>query len=64
MYPKKNSYYLCAKIAVIKSPTAGTSDSLCWGLTNNGQFTLKTAYFIALDEFQPSLEPDPIYSNA
>lgn len=53
---------VCAKISIIKPPSAGYSDFPSWKLSNDGNFTLKTTYEILFNqEFEPVLLIPPVY---
>jgi ribonuclease HI len=41
---------ICEKILAIKPPSNGKSDFPCWNLTSDGNFSLKSAYFIMHDK--------------
>lgn len=40
---------ICQQIAIIKPPAAGLDNFPCWDLSNDGLFTLKSAYQVVMD---------------
>lgn len=41
---------ICAKISMLRPPLSGSADFPCWGLTGDGQFTLKSTYWVTTNE--------------
>lgn len=54
---------VCGKIAMLRPPIEGPADFPCWGLTGDGQFTLKSAYWVTANEGTDPEEPDPLFAK-
>lgn len=54
-----------AKLAVCKPPGPGPSDFPCWNLTNDGNFSLKSAYSVLHKEaVEPTIQgKDPLFQR-